>query len=127
MVDLNDTNWVKHELSRIEATRNNTQDQYNTLEQPIDPNNIQHNKHSSQGLEFSPKQGETWESYSQRLKVYIEFADKKNYNTHVNGPRRAWFTHRSPLGCFMCEDVNLRHTMYDAILQMTKQNPKNIF
>jgi len=118
-------NWAKKELSRIEMERKGTSDQYNTDKDPIDIHDVDNAVYLPH--KFAAKDGQTWESYIEQLKIYIKFADEKNISTHINGPRNAWYTHRSSASCFMCEDVDLRHVMFHAMLMMSKQYPKQIF
>ncbi len=120
-----ENNWLKKELRKIELTRQGMNDQYNTLEKPININDV--DKQVYLPHKFAPKEGQTWESYVEQLKIYVKYADEKNIATHINGVRRAWYTHRSSPSCFMCEDVDLRHVMLSAMELMSKQSPKSIY
>ncbi len=122
---MEENNWLKKELRRIELTRKAMNDNYSTLEKPIDLANVE-NKHYLPH-KFAPQQGQTWESYVQQLKIYIKFATEKNASVHINGPRGSWYTHRSSPSCFMCEDVDLHHVMLHTMEMMSKQYPKQVF
>lgn len=75
----------------------------------------------------TPNSGESWERYADRLQIYCKISADKNRLTHIDGPRKAWYTHRSPMGCFMCEDTNLIAVMRRVIGLMAIQYPKNQF
>ncbi len=122
---MSENNWLKKELRKIELTRQGMNDNYNTLDEKININDI--DKQVYLPHKFAPKEGQTWESYVEQLKIYVKYADEKNIATHINGVRRAWYTHRSSPSCFMCEDVDLRHVMLSAMELMTKQSPKSIY
>ncbi len=117
--------WLKKELRRIEVIRHGLNDQYNTLDNPIDPDDIKHILKTD--LQFSHHEGQTWASYLNELRIYKKFCEEKNIKTHINGPKGAWYTHRNPMGCFACEDINLINTMFRALTIMVKQYPDNKF
>ncbi len=116
--------WIEKELREIERVRQGNNDQYNTIGEKhvTDIISEPHLNHK-----FAPVDGQTFESYIEQLKIYIKYADDKNIATHINGPRRAWYTHKSSPNCFMCEDVDLRHVMLSAMLSMANAHPKDIF
>ncbi len=122
---MSENNWLKKELASIERQRKGLIDQYNTEEKPKNQHDFDNIIHAD--LRFAPKEHQTWESYIKELKIYVDFADKKNTGAHINGVRGAWYTHRQSSGCFMCEDVNLRHVMLSVLQIMAKQHPTNIF
>ncbi len=122
---MEENNWLKKELRRIEQVRTQANDQYNTTDKPLDKNDIDRDVYLPH--KFSAKQGQTWESYIQQLEIYVKFANEKNISTHINGPRNAWYTHRSSSSCFMCEDIDLRQVMLNAMKLMAKQHPSNVF
>ncbi len=63
----------------------------------------------------APERMEQLTHYADRLQIYTKIAAEKNRLTHIDGPRKAWYTHRNPMGCFMCEDVNLIAVMRRVI------------
>ncbi len=75
----------------------------------------------------TPEKGETWQHYADRVSIYAKIQADKNRLTHIDGPRKAWYTHRSPMGCFMCEDTNLIAVMRRIIGLMAIQYPENRF
>ncbi len=75
----------------------------------------------------TPEKGERITHYADRLQIYCKIAAEKNYKTHIDGPRKAWYTHRNPMGCFMCEDTNLISVMRRVVGLLAIENPKYIF
>ncbi len=118
-------NWLKKELSQIERIRKNMDDQYNTTESSKHMSDITNEPRTDN--RFSPKAGQTWESYVNEMKIVQEFAQKKNESTHINGVRRAWYTHRSSSSCFMCEDSQLQKILLQAMRYMASQHPEQVF
>ncbi len=116
--------WYLKELRKIERQRNDVNDKYNTLDKITNPNDIEKLINSS--LKYSPRHGQTWSSYATELATHIKYADEKNIKTHIEG-KTQWYTHRSPLGCFMCEDIAMRHTMHTIIIAMANKYPKEQF
>ncbi len=116
--------WYLKELRRIEAQKNNLNDKYSTLEKITNRNDIENLINSS--IKYTPRHGQTWSSYASELSTHIHYADEKNTKTHIEG-KTQWYTHRSPLGCFMCEDIAMRHVMHRIIIEMAKKYPKEVF
>ncbi len=112
------------QLRELERQENNLKSQY-TSEEKMDPNDYKNIIHAR--LKYTPKQGETWQKFSEALAIYTDLAIEKNRNIHINGPRKAWWSHRNPMGCFMCEDVNLISAMLKIIKLMASQHPDNVF
>ncbi len=123
---MEENNWLKKELRRIEQTRKGMiEDQYNTLNEPLDIHDI--SQKVNKPHKFAPQEGQTWSSYVDQLAIYVKYAEEKNTSTHINGPRRAWYTHRSSSSCFMCEDVDLHHVMLATMRAMAKQYPSQVY
>jgi len=78
-------------------------------------------------VSYAPNKGETWKEYSNRVKIYADLNAKKNRLTHIDSPRKAWYTHRSPMGCFMCEDTNLISMLVRVLCEMGSISPENKF
>ncbi len=117
--------WFKKELARVETIKKGLHDQYNSLDNPIDKYDV--DKLIRNDHQYSPTCGQTWESYLGDLKIYAKFCYETNVRTHVNGPKGAWYTHRNPMGCFACEDLNLIYSIINAMEIMVKQYPKTLF
>ncbi len=62
----------------------------------------------------TPEKGESLAHYADRLQVYAKIGADKNRLKHIDGPRKAWYTHRSG-SCFMCEDIALIAVMRRVI------------
>ncbi len=75
----------------------------------------------------SPESGESLGHYHDRLSVYCRIASEKSRLTHIDGPRKAWYTHRNPMGCFMCEDMNLIHVQLRVIGLLAIKYPDFVF
>ncbi len=119
------TKWFEKELEKLELQQKGLRDQYNTLDEPADVTKAERVLNSN--LKYSPSKHHTWSDYVLELETHVKYADEKNSKNHINGARGAWYTHRSPLGCFMCEDIALRHVMLQVLQLMANQYPKNKF
>ncbi len=117
--------YYEDEIEKISRQRKGLRDQYNTLDNPYDTNDIEKIIHAD--LEYAPKPKQTWLSYCENLRIYYKLQCKKNIQTHVNGPKGAWYTHRNPSGCFACEDLNLLSVMLQTIELMASKYPDESF
>ncbi len=113
--------YYEDEIRKINMQRNNVRDQYNTLDNPYDLHDIE--KVTKADLEYTPNEGETLNSYYNRAKIYVKLCEKKNIQTHINGPKGAWYTHRNPAGCFACEDLNLLNVLLRTLEIITEKYP----
>ncbi len=100
-------------------------DRYNTTDKMVDSHDYK--KVLNVDLEFSPKKGESWESWFVKAELYADMGAKKSIKAHINGPKGAWWTHRNPQGCFPCEDMNLIRVLINVMGVMVQQYPKNVF
>ncbi len=120
------TEWYDHEIRKIELQKQGLLDKYNTLEEGVDLG--RHEKKPLSTHKCAPKEGQTFEDYAKELLTHVKYANDKNYQVHIeNMGRKSWWTHRSPAGCFMCEDVNLQNVMLNVIQCIAKQYPKSVF
>ncbi len=118
--------WYESQLRKIELQRQGLLDKYNSTEEGVDLGRVEKKPISEH--KCAPKVGQTWQDYANELITHVKYADDKNYQVHIeNMGRKSWWTHRSPAGCFMCEDVNLRHVMLTIIQAMALQYPKSVF
>ncbi len=111
-------------LREIERQSKDLTSQY-TDEEKMDKNdysNLVNSKHVC-----TPEKGETWSHYSDRVSIYAKIQADKNRLTHIDGPRKSWYTHRSSMGCFMCEDTNLIAVLRRVVGIMSIQYPENRF
>ncbi len=114
--------YYEDELRKINLQRNGLRDQYNTLDNPYDLHDTE--KVTRADLEYTPNEGETFSSYYARAKIYVKMCEKKNIQTHINGPKGAWYTHRNPSGCFACEDLNLLNTLLRTLELIAEKYPE---
>ncbi len=121
---MDENKWYIKEMRRLEIEQKKLHDNYNSEIQKSNQNDIEHLLNST--LKYSPDRRHTWETYVQELVTHIKYADDKNTKAHIEG-KTPWYTHRSPLGCFMCEDIALRHVMLQILQLMAKQYPNNKF
>ncbi len=112
------------QMRELERQEDNLTSQY-TDKEKMDPNDYKHVVNA--GLDYAPHRGETWESYIDRLTIYTKIQNKLNYDTHIDGPKKAWWTHRGAGPCFMCQDTNMINVMRRVIGLMSIQYPKNVF
>ncbi len=110
------------QLRELERQEQDLKSQY-TNEEKLDPNDYKQIVNAR--LNYAPKTGQTWQSYADTLGIYTKLASEKNRLTHIDGPRKAWWTHRNPMGCFCCEDTNLISCLYSVIQLMASQYPEN--
>ncbi len=113
------------ELRQLERQAKHLTSQY-TDEDKMDENNYKHII-GAPHIDYAPRRGETWESYIDRLTIYTKIQNKLNYDTHIDGPKKAWWTHSSAGPCFMCQDTNMINVMRRVIGLMAIQYPKNVF
>ncbi len=111
-------------MRRLDLQRKNLNDRHNTLDEQTDTNDVEKLLNSS--LKYTPESYQTWQQYVAELQTHIKYADDKNRRTHIEG-KRPWYTHRSPLGCFMCEDIALRHVMLRVLQLMANAYPDTKF
>ncbi len=76
---------------------------------------------------YTPHNGESWKEYAIRMKIYAGINAEKNRLTHIDGPRKAWYTHRNAAGCFMCNDTNLISVLVRVLCLMGDVSPDNRF
>ncbi len=112
------------QMRKLELQENDLTSQYTDLEK-IDKNDYY--KVVNANVTYAPHKGEDWKTYSTRLGIYAKINADKNRLAHIDGPRKAWYTHRNPMGCFMCEDTNLISLMCRVIAEMASLYPGNRF
>jgi len=78
-------------------------------------------------LEYAPSKGQTLHSYAIEAEIYAKTGFKTNERSHINAPKGAWYTHKSPQGCFMCADQNLISVLIDVIKYLSTIYPKQKF
>lgn len=78
-----------------------------------------------QSSSFLPTEGETLEVYFQRLVNSVEEQYQISTNAHINGPKGPWYTHRTPSGCFICNQATLSQYMESIIESVLDAIPKS--
>ncbi len=112
------------QMRKLEMQENDLISQYTGLE-IMDVNDYK--KVVNANVTYAPHKSETWKEYSNCVRIYAKINADKNRLTHIDGPRKAWYTHRNPMGCFMCEDTNLISLMCRVLDEMASLYPDNKF
>ncbi len=112
------------QMRLLERQEQDLTSQYTDLEK-LDKNDYK--KVVNANVTYAPHRGETWHEFAYRIAIYCDLNAKKSRLTHIDGPRKAWYTHRNPQGCFMCEDINLISLMKRVIAEMALLYPNNKF
>ncbi len=79
------------EMRKLEMQEADLTSQY-TNDEKMDVNDYK--KVVNSQVSYAPHKGETWKEYSNRIKIYADLNAAKNRLTHIDGPRKAWYTHR---------------------------------
>ncbi len=110
-----------------EYLQDSNRDRYNTEQEPEDDNLYRQILNAD--LRIAPRKGQTYKDYLTELKIHIQNSARKNIQIHIiKGVRgHPWYTHTRGDGCFMCEDMNMIHTIYSAMRLMVDQHPKGTF
>ncbi len=108
------------QMRKLEMQENDLTSQYTDLEK-LDKNDYK--KVVNANVTYAPHRGETWKEFAGRIKIYADLNANKNRLTHIDGPRKAWYTHRNPQGCFMCEDTNLISLMVRVLDEISSKYP----
>lgn len=112
--------WNEREIEKLTKQINNNDDRYNTNDPVLDVNLYQRLTNSNR--EDSPNKGEFLREYLPRLKLHIDFARKRNLKMHRDGPKQ-WYSHRHPMGCFMCADNETIQFIYDMLCLLSSKYP----
>jgi len=115
--------YYEDEIRKLSLQREGLKDQYNTLDENKDLGNTS-SYVPTPSLAYSPINGELLASYYQKLKIYRKINYEKNTKAHITPPKGAWYTHRSPLGCFMCEDQQMINVLLEIIRILSLRYPK---
>ncbi len=103
-------------------------DNYNTI-QKVDEDINEYQRILNANIRIAPKEGQLWSEYLTELSIHVETAKENNWNTHyVKGSHgHPWFTHKNPIGCFMCNDIEMISVMLKVMKLMLFQYPKTRF
>ncbi len=122
-MDMAEDRYFQKELEKIERQQRNLHDQYNSEENQRDLG--LYAKDTFTNHDYSPHPNQTLASYLIELGIYVKTAQKKAEKMHITCKGGAWYTHRSPLGCFMCEDTQLIYHLYGFIQYLAAKLPSN--
>jgi len=112
-------------MEQLERQQKGLRDQYNTEDNKFEEED--YSRVLRADLEFAPKSNENISSYAKKVIIYAQLQAKKNIQTHINGPKGAWYTHRNPAGCFACEDTNLIAILTDVLQLLALKHPDDTF
>jgi len=115
--------YYNKEIRKLELQSKNLKDQYNTLDENQDLGNTK-TYIPTPSLAYAPVIGETLQTWFAKLKIYRKINYEKNTKAHITPPKGAWYTHRSPLGCFMCEDQQFINVMLEILQILSKRYPE---
>ncbi len=81
----------RKEMRKMERQEKDLTSQYTD-----EPNRDINDYHTIVNAKFicTPDQGETWAHYADRVAIYAKLGADKSRLTHIDGPRKAWYTHR---------------------------------
>ena len=119
MVDENE--YYKKEMDKLQRSIDGINDKYNTLDDPKDLS--LYNRYVQADLDYAPIEGELLKEYLPRLKVHLDFQRRKNLVAHRDGPKGPWYSHRHPLGCFMCYDLQQKDYLYNILQYVGAKYP----
>ncbi len=123
----------KHNLEKLENEQRELRkraeadwrDRYNTEEKQESEH--YYKKIVNARIKIAPISGENVNDYIKRLKIYQRISHDKNWETHVDNGKRTWYTHKLPIGCFMCEDTQFINVCIQVLQILADGNPKYSF
>jgi len=66
---------------------------------------------------YLPIRGERLDIYLSRLGEAIRHIQSIATESHINGPKGAWYCHKSPGDCFICMQGQFLDSVYDSLVQ----------
>ncbi len=122
---MKDETYFQREARRIESLRAHIRDNYNTLDEQSSEHDYKRVVNSNN--DYSPHNNETYLQFHARVSIYARLSRDKNTKTHITNGKKVWYTHRNPMGCFMCEDSNLIQLLVDVIGYIASETPDKSF
>ncbi len=114
---------IKNEAELYRKLAAKAEDKYNSdIGLTFDPNLYQKIVHSDSRYAPQPHM-KTVEQYISQCKMLESIGLDKSTRAHVDAPSGTWYTHRSPLGCFMCEDQQFITTLISVLEYLGKRYP----
>ncbi len=114
-------------LERQERQQKYLRDQYNELKNQerqyadLDDFTIQILQSTE---DYAIKKSQTLEQYIPTLEAYVTLYSTTSMKKHVTCPKGAWYSHRSPEGCFICKMQNLNYYLLNLLKTISKNNEK---
>jgi len=115
--------YYDKEIRKIELQRKQLKDQYNTLDENQDLGKTE-NYIPTPSLAYAPVLGENLQTWFAKLKIYRKINYEINTKCHITPPKGAWWTHRQPSGCFMCQDQQFINVMLDILRILSLRYPE---
>ncbi len=125
MGSMKDETYFQREARRISDLENHIRDNYNTLTEQSSEHDFKRVVNAN--IDYAPHNNETFTQYHARVSIYARIARDKNSKTHILNGKKIWYTHRNPMGCFMCEDSNLIQMLVDVIGYIASETPDKHF
>ncbi len=122
---VNEETYIQKELRRLEMQQKALRDNYNTLDEQSQE--ISYNITSTDPESRKPHPKETLAEYASRLSFIVHHQATVNTKTHVTNGKKVWYTHRNPMGCFMCKDNELLAILLQTITHLSIKYPKISF
>ncbi len=123
---MDEETYYEREIRKIELQKAGLLDQYNTLEKKPENQYVGYEVVTSK-LEFTPAEKQTWLSYYENVVIYERISRQNSEKTHINGTKGSWWTHRNPMGCFICNTDNLLSVVLGVLKIMANKYPKDTF
>ncbi len=117
--------YIREQLDKVEAIKEDRWDQYSTDESSLDLGKYQ-NIVKDNTIDYSVRKREKLIDWLQRIEIYVKLGADLNAKSHITPPKGAWYTHRSPMGCFMCKDQDMIHYLLNVIRLLTHNHPDYI-
>ncbi len=105
-------------LERQERQQKHLRDQYNELKNQerqyadLDDHTIQLLQSTE---DYAIKKSQTREQYLPTLEAYVTLYSTTSMKKYVTCPKGAWYSHRSPEGCFICKMQNLNYYLLNLL------------
>ncbi len=123
---MSDNSFYDKEMARLEREQEKLRDNYNS--ENVGYDEYEYNKIINSSLPYAPKHHQKIIDWLNELIIYQKIAATKNMKTHIYPPTgKTWHTHKHPLGCFMCEDMQFINVLTSVIKSLSKAHPEYLF
>ncbi len=117
--------YIQKELRRLEMQQKALRDNYNTLDEQS--SEISYNITSTDPESRKPHPKESLSTYVARVTFIQNHQRTVNTKTHITNGKKVWYTHRNPMGCFMCKDHELIAILVATLRHIALSYPKISF